>query len=161
MTFVTLAVDPAISDVERFKDVCYFHLMTGQYPNGVWARDWYGNLTYYEEEGYLGLTYRNLSPERQLIKLTTSPAACHAFYHWPEKTAYEVWLWRDTGTTWIIWPVDPDELLLMIDLWFIGWGAGEQIHVTLEYTYYMSWPVPPEEWTLVYDGYMTIMPLGP
>ncbi|MDH5596190.1 MAG: hypothetical protein OEY40_05710 [Candidatus Bathyarchaeota archaeon] len=156
-----MAENPVISEVERSAGEYWFHLVTGQYPNGVWARDWIGEPKYYEEEGYLGLTYRNLSPEMQQIRLTTSPGANHAFWHWPEKTAYEVWLEGGTGTTWIIWPVPPDEWLLMTDLWFIGWGAGEQIHVTLEYTYCMWWPVPPEEWTLVYDDYMTIMPLGP
>jgi len=36
-----IAENPVISEVERLNNVCYFHLMTGQYPNGVWV----GGLT--------------------------------------------------------------------------------------------------------------------
>ena len=158
----TLGENPGISKVKRLKGVYWFHLMTGQYPHGVWV----GKRTpegprYYEEKGYVALTYRNLSPEIQVIRLTTTPGANHAFWHWPEKTAYEVWLQRDTGSAWVTWWVVPDEIHLMDDLWLIGWNTGEEIHVTLEYTYYLGLPVPPEEWISVYDDYMTIMPLGP
>ncbi len=31
----TIAENPVISKVERLKDVCWFLLVTGQYPNGV------------------------------------------------------------------------------------------------------------------------------
>ena len=159
MAFVTPAIakKPVISKVDRLKDVCWFHLMTGYYPNGVWVPDWNGEPQHYEEHGYLGLTYRNLSPYDQVIRLNTSLGANHAFYHWPEKTAFKVWLYGDTETTWIIWPVPPDEWYLMQDLWFIGWNAGDKIHVTLEY----AWMSAPDEWISVYDDYMTIMPLGP
>jgi len=157
----TIAENPVISEVERLNDVCWFHLLTGQYPNGVWVGEWTYGPMYYEEKGYLGLSYRNLSPEVQVIRLTTTPGANHSFWHWPEKTAWEVWLQTDTESAWVTWWVVPDEIHLMDDLWLIGWNAGEEIHVTLEYTYYLGWPVPPEEWISVYDDYMTIMPLGP
>jgi len=150
----TIAENPVISEVERLKDVCWFHLVTGQYPNGVWVGQWTPEgPRYYEEKGYLGLTYRNLSPDVQLIKLTTSPGANHAFYHWPEKTASEVWLGGHAGSTWTVWWVLPDELHLMDDLWFIGWDLGQQIEVTLELLepYY----------EVLYQDTLTIMPLGP
>ncbi|NIQ06741.1 MAG: hypothetical protein GWO20_13735 [Candidatus Korarchaeota archaeon] len=150
----TIAENPVISEVERLKDICWFHLVTGQYPNGVWVGQWTPEgPRYYEEKGYLGLTYRNLSPDVQLIKLTTSPGANHAFYHWPEKTASEVWLGGDAGSTWTVWWVLPDELHLMDDLWFIGWDLGQQIEVTLELLepYY----------DVLYQDTLTIMPLGP
>jgi len=168
MTFVTLADDPGISDVERFKDVCWFHLMTGYYPNGVSVGSGYGEPTHYDEEGYLALTYRNLCPSDQLINLTiTTPAssrgANYAFHLWPERWAYDITKWAlqekmlpdGTQIAWVIWWVPIDEEHLMQDLWFIGWSAGQQIKVTLELLYpYISDPI-------LYDDYMTIMPLGP
>lgn len=153
-----IAENPIISEVERLKDVCWFHLVTGQYPNGVWVGEWTPiGPRYYEERGYLGLTYRNLSPDLQVIRLTTSPGANHAFWHWPEKTAYEVWLEGDLGSTWITWGVLPDEIHLMDDLWFIGWDFDQQIEVTLELL--DPWTMLPVQ--LLYQGTMTIMPLGP
>jgi hypothetical protein len=149
----TIAENPVISEVERSKDVCWFHLMTGQYPNGVWV----GEQTpegpkYYEEKGYVALTYRNLSPEFQVIRLTTTPGANHAFWHWPEKTAWEIPLQKDTGSAWVEWGVVPDEIHLMDDLWFIGWDLGQQIEVTLE----LLWPYH----DVLYQDTLTIMPLG-
>jgi hypothetical protein len=145
---------PVISEVERLKAVCWFHLMTGQFPNGVWV----GERTplgprYYEEKGYLALTYRNLSPDFQIIRLTTTPGANHAFWHWPEKTAWEVPLETDTGSAWVTWGVVPDELYLMEDLWFLGWELGEEIEVTLE----LLEPEP----DVLYQDTLIIMPLGP
>jgi hypothetical protein len=150
----TIAEIPVISEVERLKDVCWFHLMTGQYPNGVWVGEWTPiGPRYFEEKGYVALTYRNLSPDFQVIKLTTRPGANHAFWHWPEKTAWEVWLETDTGSAWVTWGVVPDEIHLMEDLWFIGWDLGQQIEVTLELLepYY----------EVLYQDTLTIMPLGP
>lgn len=153
----TMAENPVISEVERFHDVCWFHLLTGQFPNGVWVGEWTPvGPRYYEEKGYLGLTYRNLSPEPQVIRLRTTPGANHAFWHWPEKTAWEVWLQTDTGSAWVTWWVNPDEIHLMDDLWFIGWDLGQQIEVTLEL-------LNPTTWLSVevlYQGTMTIMPPG-
>ncbi len=150
----TIAENPVISEVERVNDVCCFHLMTGQYPNGVWVGEWTPEgPTYYEEKGYLGLTYRNLSPDFQVIRLRTTPGANHAFWHWPAKTAWEVWLERDIGSAWVTWWVVPDEIYLMEDLWFIGWDFDSEIEVTLELLapYY----------DVLYQGTLTIMPLGP
>jgi len=147
----TIAENPVISEVERLKDVCFFHLMTGQYPNGVTVGD-----TPYSEKGYLALTYRNLSPTPQLIKLTTTPGANHAFWHWPEKTAYEVPLDRDTGSAWLEWGVLPDEDYLMADLWFIGWDLDSEVAVTLE-----LWNQSANQYETLYQGTLTIMPLGP
>jgi hypothetical protein len=170
MTFVTLADDPGISDIERFKDVCWFHLMTGYYPNGVSVGSGYGEPTYYDEEGYLALTYRNLYPDPsgQLIKLAiTTPASSqgaeNAFHLWPQHRAYDITEWAlqkeilpdGTEIAWVIWWVPTDEEYLMQDLWFIGWSAGEQIRVTLELLY----PIIPDP--ILYDDYMTIMPPGP
>lgn len=153
----TIAENPVISEVERLKDVCWFHLVTGQYPNGVWVGEWvYEEPNYYGDRGYLGLTYRNLSPEIQVIRLTTTPGANHAFWHWPEKTAYEVWLQRDTGSAWVTWWVVPDEIHLMDDLWFIGWDLGQQIEVTLE----LLDPATLLPVEVLYQSTMTIMPLG-
>ncbi len=155
----TIADNPIISEVERLKDVCWFHLMTGLYPNGVWVGEWtLEEPIFCAEKGYLGLTYRNLSPEVQVIKLTTSPGASHAFWHYPEKTAYPVWLWGDGESTWIFWWVVPDEVHLMDDLWFVGWDFDQQIEVTLELCDPNTWPPSPIE--LLYQGTMTIMPLG-
>lgn len=151
----TVAEIPVISEVERLKDVCWFHLMTGQYPNGVWVGEQTPlGPTYYEEKGYVALTYRNLSPDFQVIRLTTTPSANHAFWHWPEKTAWEVGLVEDPpGSTWIIWGVVPDELYLMEDLWFLGWDLGQQIEVTLE--------LLAPHYDVLYQDTLTIMPLGP
>jgi len=144
----TVAEIPVISEVERLKDVCWFHLMTGQYPNGVTVGD-----THYEEKGYLALTYRNLSPDFQVIKLTTTPGANYAFWHWPEKTAYPVELHGDEESTWIDWGVVPDEVHLMEDLWFIGWDFDLEVEVTLE----LLWPY----YDVLYNDTLTMMPLGP
>jgi hypothetical protein len=172
MAFVTPAIakKPVISKVDRLKGVCWFHLMTGYYPNGVSVGSGYGEPTYYDEEGYLALTYRNLSPLYQVINLTiitpaSSLGANYVFHRWPERRAYDITEWAlqkeilpdDTEIASVIWGVPTDEEDLMQDLWFIGWNAGEEIHVTLEY----AWMSAPDEWISVYDDYMTIMPLRP
>ncbi len=155
-----IADEPSISDVAREKGVCWFHLMTGQYPNGVWVGEWTPEgPRYYEEKGYLALTYRNLRLgwEWETIKLTTSPGADHAFWHWPEKTAVDLTdhLEEVDGGKSFIWDIPPDEVLLMTDLWFIGWDIGQQIEVKLELFDSTA------QWRVLYQGTMTIMPLGP
>jgi len=152
----TIAENPVISEVERLNNVCWFHLMTGQYPNGVWV----GGLTpegptYYEEKGYLALTYRNLSPLPQVIRLTTTPGANHSFQYWPEKKAYEWFLKEEDGSTWTERSVVPDEEYLMDDLWLIGWDFDSEVAVTLE-----VWDTSARHLVL-YQGTLTIMPLGP
>ena len=158
VTTPVMAENPAISEVKRFGNVCSFHLLTGQYPNGVWVGGWYGEPVYYEEEGFLGLTYRNLSPDLQVIRLTTSLGANHAFLGYPKQYSFEAPLAGDTETSWIIMGVPPDEVEVMADLWFIGWGAGQQIEVTLELLDISSYPWQSME--TLYQGTMTIMPLG-
>jgi len=145
----TIAENPVISEVERVKDVCWFHLMTGQYTHGVTVEN-----IHYSEKGYLALTYRNLSPATQFIRLNTTPGANHAFYHWPEKTASEVELQRDTESAWLIWEVVPDEIYLMADLWFIGWDFYSEVTVSLELWHATGYET-------LYQGTLAMMPLGP
>jgi len=131
MAFMTsaMAVNPVISDVERLKDVCWFHLMTGYMPQGQ-----------YGYEGALYLTYWNLGTTTQYIMLTAEGAE-RVFIYWPESKAEEIdpearIFWAD--------PVTPG----MIDVWYVGWSAGAQITVKLEL-------ISPT-YMLLYDGPMTI-----
>jgi len=172
MAFVTSAIagNPVISKVERITDVCWFHLMTGQYPPDKPA-----------VTGELSLDYQNLSPDRQYIMLTVDPDPENVFIYWPYKEmepmpSLERIFWVDP----FFW--DPYECFVTID--YVGLSGGEPISVRLELVtpkvenpeFYWdnetagTWTDPehltPDVWSeywcfdmLLYEGEMTIPPL--
>jgi len=159
MAFVTPAIaeNPVISKVEGITGVCWFHLMTGYMPVGFTATE---DLTHYDEEGGLYLDYRNLTPEKQWIRLNASQEPERVFIYWPERQAEEI------ESHWRIFWNDPAELIelgypsLMISVWYAGWSAGERIDVTLELVKVDPDTYEVQEVLLVlYEGQMTIPPI--